>query len=302
MTRVPGRAPCPPAAAGVRAAARLLAAPDGRGGTALPVLTGEAPFALRRTGPRGPVAHITLVGAMSAPLGGDRLTMTADVADGAALRFTTTAATLALPGRTGAPATYDIRITVGDGATLHWLPEPLISAAGSDLRTTTRIELAPTARLLFREEQVLGRAGEPPGRLTARLTVHRAGRPLYDQELAYGPGAPGWDGGAVLGGHRAVGQLLVVDPAFGDAPPTPPLPAVEGTTAAPMPLAGPAVAVSAVASDALRLRTLLRAAETATTVATTAVTSGARARAGAGDPGEAEATTGDIRHDVILTD
>ncbi|MBZ4322854.1 urease accessory protein UreD, partial [Streptomyces huiliensis] len=214
---------------------------------------------------RGPVAHVAQVGAMSAPLGGDRLTLTAAVADGAALRFTTTAATIALPGRTGARAAYDIRITVGDGATLHWLPEPLISAAGSDLRTTTRVELAPTARLVLREEQVLGRVGERPGRLTARLTVHRAGRPLYDQELAYGPGAPGWDGGAVLGGHRAVGQLLVVDPAFGGTPPAPDLPPAEGVAAAAMPLAGPAVVVSAVASDALRLRTLLRTAETAVT-------------------------------------
>ncbi|MFI0741745.1 urease accessory protein UreD [Streptomyces sp. NPDC021100] len=265
MTTAQVAGPRPPAAA-VRAAARFVAAPDGRGGTALPVLAGEAPFALRRTGRRGPVAHVALVGAMSAPLGGDRLTLTAAVEPGAALRFTTTAATLALPGRTGAPAAYDIRITVGDGATLHWLPEPLISAAGSHLRTTTRVELAPTARLLFREEQVLGRAGEPAGRLTTRLTVHRAGRPLYDQELAYGPGAPGWDGGAVLGGHRAVGQLLAVDPAFGDAPPpvTPPHTA-EGAVAATMPLAGPAVVVSAVASDALRLRALLRTAERALT-------------------------------------
>ncbi|MGI5341493.1 urease accessory protein UreD [Streptomyces sp. CA-181903] len=262
--REPAAPPREPAAA-VRAAARLVAAPDGRGGTALPVLSGEAPFALRRTGLRGPVAHVTLVGAMSAPLGGDRLTLAAAVEPGAALRFTTTAATLALPGRTGAPAAYDIRIIVGDGATLHWLPEPLISAAGSDLRTTTRIELAPTARLLFREEQVLGRAGEPAGRLTARLTVHRAGRPLYDQELAYGPGAPGWDGGAVLGGHRAVGQLLAVDPAFGDNPPVPPPHTAEGAVSAAMPLAGPAVVVSAVASDALRLRTLLRTAERALT-------------------------------------
>ncbi|MDG4536577.1 urease accessory protein UreD [Streptomyces sp. AV19] len=243
----------------VRAAARVVAVPDGRGGTALPVLAGEGPFALRRTGPRGgPEASVTLVGAMSAPLGGDRLTLTVTVEAGAALRFGTTAATLALPGRTGAPATYDTRITVGEGAVLHWLPEPLISARGSDLRMTTRVELAPTARLVLREEQVLGRAGERPGRLTTRLTVCRAGRPLYDQELRYGPGAPGWDGGAVLGGHRAVGQLLVVDPDLAGAPEEP---RRIGPTAAVLALAGPATVVTAVAPDALELRRLLRAEE-----------------------------------------
>ncbi|MCC2278014.1 urease accessory protein UreD [Streptomyces sp. ET3-23] len=240
--------------AGVVAAARIVAAPDGRGGTALPVLAGQGPFALRRTGVRGPEARVALVGAMSAPLGGDRLTLTAEVEDGAALRFATTAATIALPGRTGAPATYDTSLRVGDGAVLHWLPEPLISARGSDLRTATRAELAAGARLVLREEQVLGRTGEPPGRLVSRLTVRRAGRPLFDQELAYGPGVPGWDGGAVLGGHRAVGQLVVVDPAFEHRPAEPRL---LGGTAVLTPLAGPAVAVGAVAPDALALRKLL---------------------------------------------
>ncbi|MCC3772119.1 urease accessory protein UreD, partial [Streptomyces sp. UNOC14_S4] len=240
------------------ASATIVAAPDGRGGTALPVLDGTGPFALRRLRAYGGPARVALVGAMSAPLGGDRLALTAEVRDGAGLCFSTTAATIALPGRTGAPATYDTRITVGDGAVLHWLPEPLISARGSDLRMRTRVELAPGARLVLREEQILGRAGEPPGRLSTRLTVHRAGRPLFDQELAYGAGVPGWDGGAVLGGHRAVGQLLVVDPAFEDAPVAA---RTLGPTAAVTPLAGPACLVSAVAADGLRLRRILESAK-----------------------------------------
>ncbi|KUJ70524.1 hypothetical protein ACZ90_03410 [Streptomyces albus subsp. albus] len=231
----------------------MAAVPDGRGGTALPTLDGQAPFALRRLGGRGPEARVALVGAMSAPLGGDRLSLDAELADGARLCFTTTAATLALPGRTAAPAHYDTRITVGEGAVLRWLPEPLISAYGSDLRMRTRIGLAPTARLVYREEQVLGRAGEEPGSLASRLTVRRGGRPLLDQELGYGPRAPGWDGGAVLGGHRAVGQLLLVDPAFAERVPQPP---PLGETAVVTRLAGPALLVTAVAGDALRLRSM----------------------------------------------
>ncbi|MFH8371250.1 urease accessory protein UreD [Streptomyces sp. NPDC018031] len=242
-----------PAPSGVLAAARISAVPDGRGGTALAELDGQGPLALRRLATRGPEARVALVGAMSAPLGGDRLGLTAELADGARLRFSTTAATIALPGRTGAPAHYDTSITVGEHAELAWLPEPLISAHGSDLRMHTRITLAATARLTFREEQVLGRAGEGPGSLATRLTVYRSGVPLLDQESAYGPRAPGWDGPAVLGGHRAVGQLLVVDPAFADRPPR--LPRL-GDTAVATPLAGPAVLVTAVAADALRLRRL----------------------------------------------
>ncbi|WP_390872513.1 urease accessory protein UreD [Streptomyces malaysiensis] len=222
----------------------------------MPVLVGDGPLALRRT--RSVVdgeARVTVVGAMSAPLGGDRIALEVTAGPGARLRIGSAAATIALPGWSAAPAHYEIRLTVADGATLRWLPEPLISAHGSDLRMTTRVELAPTARLVLREEQILGRTGESPGHLTTRLTVHRAGRPLLDQELAYGPGAPGWDGGAVLGGHRAVGQLLVVDPSRDSGPVAGPR--LLGETAVLTPLTGPAALATAVAPDALQLRRAL---------------------------------------------
>ncbi len=239
----------------LRATARITAEADG----SLPVLESDGPLALRRTRAAAPGwSRVTVVGAMSAPLGGDRLAVETEARDGARLLVDSAAATLALPGRAPGPATYALRLRVGADAALRWLPEQLVSAHGSDLRVRTGVDLAPTARLVLREEQVLGRHGEPPGTLFSRLTVRRAGRPLLDQELAYGPGAPGgWDGGAVLAGHRATGQLLVVDPAYGDAPPAArPL----GETAALTPLAGPAVLVTAVAADALALRRILDAA------------------------------------------
>ncbi|MGW7433774.1 urease accessory protein UreD [Streptomyces sp. NPDC054861] len=235
----------------LRSTARIVAEAGGR----LPLLESHGPFALRRTRAAGTHARVTVVGAMSAPLGGDRLAIEADVRDGARLLVDSAAATVALPGRTAEPASYDVRISVGEGAVLHWLPEQLISAAGSDLTMRTTVELAATARLVLREEQILGRHGEEPGTLTTRLTVRIAGRPLLDQELAYGPGAPGgWDGGAVLAGHRATGQLLVVDPAFADDPVRTRLLADHAVLA---PLAGPAALVTAVAPDALRLRRTL---------------------------------------------
>jgi urease accessory protein len=245
----------------VHAAARITAVADGRGATALPVLESDGPLALRRTrATTAPYARVTVVGAMSAPLGGDRLSIAARVETGARLTVDSAAATVALPGPGRMPrfATYDIALTVGERAALNWLPEQLISACGSDLRMTTRVELAPTARLVLREEQILGRHGESTGTLGARLTVHRAGRPLLDQQVTYGPGAPGgWDGGAVLGGHRAVGQLLFVEPAFeGTCPET----RLLGPTAVLTRLAGPAVLVTAVATDARLLRTVLDSA------------------------------------------
>ncbi|WUC38433.1 urease accessory protein UreD [Streptomyces sp. NBC_00557] len=244
-------------ASGVRADARIVARADGRGGTALAVLESDGPLALRRVRSGGAEARVMVVGAMSGPLGGDRFSLTARVAQGARLHVGSAAATLALPGQAKGEARYDVRLDVADGAELHWLPEQLISARGSDLRIATRAELAPGARLVLREEQVLGRAGEEPGRLGSRLTVRIAGRTVLDQELACGPGAlGGWDGPAVLAGHRAVGQLVVVRPDFALNAPAP---AMLDECAALMPLAGPAVLVSALAPDALRLRRVLDA-------------------------------------------
>ncbi|MER5595949.1 urease accessory protein UreD [Streptomyces sp. NPDC002265] len=240
---------------GVSATAAIVARDDGRGGTALPVLESDGPLALRRTRSSGREAHVMLVGAMSGPHGGDRLAVRAEVGPGTRLRVGSAAATIALPGQSKAEARYDVRLDVADGGELHWLPEQLISAGGSELYVRTRVDLAGAARLVLREEQVLGRVGEQPGRLTSRLTVRIDGRVLLDQELGCGPGAPGgWDGPAVLAGHRAVGQLVVVRPEFAAEPVAA---RMLDEQAVLVPLAGPGALVTAVAADALRLRRVL---------------------------------------------
>ncbi|NDU72367.1 urease accessory protein UreD, partial [Actinomadura sp. DSM 109109] len=209
--------PAPPTY-GLNATARIeAAAADGT--TDLPILHGDGPFSLRRLRPRGSQARVCILNTMSAPHNGDRLHTEVLVGPNAELHVITAAATVALPGPSPEHATHDLTLRVADQASLHWLPEPLISAAGSNLRQHIRIDLAPTARLVLSEQQILGRAHEPTGRLTSRITVRRAGRTLLDQHSAYGPGAPGWDGPAVLAGNRAAGQLLVIDPAYEDHPP-----------------------------------------------------------------------------------
>ncbi|MEV0143762.1 MULTISPECIES: urease accessory protein UreD [unclassified Nonomuraea] len=247
---------------GVRATARIRAA-RAHNATVLPVLAGDGPFDLRRGRPHGDQARVCIVGAMSAPLGGDRLRIEAIAEHDAHLRITTAAATIALRGPTTDHATYDVHLTAAERAGLHWLPQPLISAARSNLRQSCTIDLAPTARLLLREEIVLGRAGEPPGRLATRLTVRRDGRSLLDQQTMYGAGAPGWDGPAVVAGHRAVGQILIVDPALERQPAHARLLGDDPATgqAVLAPLAGPAMLITALAPDTLHLRRLLDAAQ-----------------------------------------
>ncbi|MDT0611030.1 urease accessory protein UreD [Streptomyces lancefieldiae] len=243
---------------GIHATARIRAAHNGRT-TTVPLLHHDGPFHLRRLRARGERARVRVLGAMSAPLGGDRLALDITAGTGAQLEVTTAAATIALRGSTTDPATYHVRIGVGEHASLQWLPEPLISTRGSTLHQTFDVDLAATSHLLMREEQLLGRSGEPPGHLTTRLTVRRDGRALLDQHTAYGDPAPAWDGPAVLGSHRATGQLLLVDPGLeshqeprviGDDP-------AEGQAVL-TPLAdAPALAVTAVAPTPALLRHLL---------------------------------------------
>ncbi|WP_200827189.1 urease accessory protein UreD [Thermomonospora echinospora] len=198
---------------------------------------------------------------MSSPHNGDRLRVEVTIGPGADVYITSAAATVALPGPAPGHACYDVVLRVEESARLRWLPEPVVSVSGSDLRQSIRVELAPTARLLLGEQQILGRAHEPTGRLDSRLSVRCDGRTLLDQHTVYGPGAPGWDGPAVLAGNRATGQLLLIDPAIEDPScvrllgGTP----VEGHGVI-VPLPGPGRLLTAVAPDAGVLRRLFDAA------------------------------------------
>jgi urease accessory protein len=230
--------------------------------TDLPVLDGDGPIDLRRLRSHGAQARVCLLNAMSAPHNGDRLRIEVTVEPGADLHITSATASIALPGPAPGFATYDITLRVGESARLHWLPEPTISAADSDLRQHIQVELAPTARLLLTEQQILGRAHEPSGRLASRLTVRSGGETLLDQHTTYGPGAPGWDGPAVLADNRATGQLLLIDPALDHHhPPSHLLHDIPADTHGVItPITGHGRLLTAVAPDAGGLRSCLDAA------------------------------------------
>jgi urease accessory protein len=190
---------------GVKAAATIVAEAGRRRSTRCTTLRSSPPISLRDT-PDG----LHIVGSAAGPIGGDDIHLDITVAGGAALTVRTVAAQVALPGPDGRPSSSTITATVGAGATLRWLPDPLVLAAACDHRLTVTLSLSPTATLVWREEIVLGRTGEVGGSLLQRLRVDRGDRPLLRNDLALGPRWPGAGGPAGSGGDRVVANLLVV--------------------------------------------------------------------------------------------
>jgi urease accessory protein len=225
------------------------------GGSRVAVLETSPPLAAKiLAGPLGP--ELVVVGSAAGLLEGDHLEVDLDLEPGTSLTVRTTAATLAHPCPGGGATTSTVTVTLGVGARLAWLPEPLVACAGCRHRSTARVELAPGAAAVWYEACTLGRSGEQAGFVDLRLDVNLAGDPLLRDGLRAGLGS-GWpaldvldDLGAspaVLGGRRHVGgvHLLGLRPAgppWADPPPT-------GVMA----LAGPGATARAVATDAASL-------------------------------------------------
>jgi urease accessory protein len=224
----------------------------------------EAPLLLKTTRQkeaepwpgRDGAARVSVTAGAAGPIGGDSYRLQVEVGARSTLVLNDISPTLLLPGPDGACSSYVITIDVAEHATLIWLAEPLIAARGCNHSQRTDVALHPSARLMMREELLLGRHGEPCGTVRQRSSVHRGGATLYRQDLATGPGATGHDGAAVLGRARAAGCALIVDPVWEQAPPDE---CVLSANAAVLPLAGPAVLVTAVADDNLALRRDLHA-------------------------------------------
>lgn len=231
-------------------------------------LRSEVPIVLRLTATQRATATdqaaatVHLVGAAAGPLAGDDLRLDIAVGGGVRLLVRSVAAMVALPGWGPGPSRFAVSAEVADGGALEFAPEPTVVAAGADHASTIDVRLGATARLLLREEILLGRFGEAPGSFhgTLRVDVSGAGpaatpAPLLRQDLVLGPDVPGMRGPAHLGAARAVGSLLVAGPEQAG-------PAVDAGVAdgaALLPLAGPGYLVSAIADDAVSLRRRLLA-------------------------------------------
>ncbi|GAA1595904.1 urease accessory protein UreD [Actinomadura kijaniata] len=232
------------------ARAAVTATSDAGGRTRLPLLRSDGPLALRET-PGGDGATVHLVGAAAGPLGGDVFDLAVTVGPGARLALRSTASTLALPG--DGRSRMVVRAEVSAGGHLDFAPEPTVAAAGCDHRAVAAVALRGDATLRWREELVLGRHREEPGRHTGRFDVTVDGVPLLRHELRLDDPAV-YRGDAVIGRAKAVGSLLLVGPGLVREP-------WVGEGVGALPLEGPGVLITAVAADSAELRRRLASGE-----------------------------------------
>ncbi len=118
---------------------------------------------------------------------------------------------------TGLPARMDVRLTVGPGGWLDWLPQETILFDRAALDRRTVIDLGPGAGCLALEAVVLGRAamGETVRqiRFRDRREIRVAGAPFWIDPLALEDASLG-AGFAVLGQARAFASIVMT----GEAP------------------------------------------------------------------------------------
>ena len=127
-----------------------------------------------------------LVNTAGGMTGGDKFELDVKVRAGARLSVTTAAAEK-IYRSLGPDTNVIIALTVGDGATLAWLPQETILFDRVRLRRTIDIELAGCGQLLLADAIVFGRAamGETVsvGRLFDRWRVRREGTLIFAETL-----------------------------------------------------------------------------------------------------------------------
>ncbi|NKE56424.1 urease accessory protein UreD [Lentzea sp. PSKA42] len=192
----------------MKASARLVVSLDSHGNSVVRVLRSQSPLTLVPHRRVGPVALVHLVSSVTAPLGGDCLSLTVEVGPGASLDLRGVAATLLLPGSSGTSSSSVVRFLV-EGS-VRYLPEPTVVTGRANHTAVVEAELDGHAELRTREILVLGRTRESPGALSTSVRATRCGKPLLHQQLVVG--SPSLDAStAGLAGKRVVGTELMLD-------------------------------------------------------------------------------------------
>lgn len=146
--------------------------------------------------------------------GGDEMSWQAEVGAGARLTLSTQACEKVYRARDGV-AEQRVTLSIGEGASLDWLPQETILFDGGALSRRLEADLSDGARLLAVEAVVLGRTAMDEtvrvGSLHDRWRIRREGRLVFADDLRLdGALADLGAKAAVLSGRRAFASLLLV--------------------------------------------------------------------------------------------
>lgn len=146
---------------------------------------------------------------------GDRYRIDVDCAPGSAVHLTTQASTKVFGARDNY-ATQLVNLTVGAGAVLEYLPDPVVPFRGSRLFQRTAVTIAPGATVILGEVLLPGRVARGEAHVYdlywAELEARAPdGTLLFADTLRLRPGGAGDPGSpATLGGYQVVASLYVV--------------------------------------------------------------------------------------------
>jgi len=173
----------------------------------------EGSLRLRCPGPPAGELEAVIVNTAGGVAGGDRFSLEVAVEPGARLLVTTAAAEKVY--RTLEPdAAIDVRLAVGAGGSLAWLPQETILFDRARLARSIEVDLAEDARLILAEALVLGRSGMgeavDDGRLIDRWRLRRNGKLIHAEAMRLEGGiAAKLKARAVARGGVAVATVLV---------------------------------------------------------------------------------------------
>ncbi len=174
----------------------------------------EGALRLRCPGPPSPELEAVVINTAGGVAGGDDFDI--DIAVGAGARLVvTTAAAEKIYRSTGPDATVDVKLKIGAGAELAWLPRECILFNQARLKRVIDVDLALDARLTFVEGMVFGRSGMGEavehGCLFDRWRIRRDGRLIHAEALQLdGAIARRLAHPAIAKGAVAIGTVLLV--------------------------------------------------------------------------------------------
>lgn len=174
----------------------------------------DGPLRVRFPNVTGGTLEAVLVNTAGAIAGGDRHDIDLAVGEGASLMLTTAAGEKIYRAMDTASA-INVRLSVGAGASLAWLPQETILFDRARLERQIDIDLAPDASFLMAEVVLFGRAamGEKveQGRLFDRWRIRRGGKLLLAETVRLdGAIAEKLAQPAVAAGGAAIATVLAV--------------------------------------------------------------------------------------------